>query len=175
MLALYPKARFVPADRTNYKAEIRDSFSKIIVHITDGHGEADAVAEMWQQPNHKSSAHFVIGQDGTVIQAVALNDVAWHAHSQNGTSVGIEHCARSPHELGPSDLGLPLSDAQYQASAELVAWLCNEVNLPVDRDHIQGHAEADPQTTHEDCPEGVCGGWDWDRYMELIDGFLNQT
>ena len=161
----YTPATFVAADGSNYRTANRKSIDLIVIHITDGRGRARAVAEMWQEPGHKSSAHFVIGQDGEVIQAVRVKDIAWHAHSCNKTSVGIEHCARTPGELGKADAGLPLSSEQYAASAKLVAFLCHKYDLPVDRDHIKGHCEADPDTSHEDCPNSI---FDWAQYMSLV-------
>jgi len=161
-----PGTTLVLAHPTNYRAADRITFERIVIHVTDGHANAMPVAEMWQEPNHKSSAHFVVGQDGVVLQAVLLRNVAYHAHAANTTSVGIEHCARTPKELGPNDPGLPPSDAQYAASARLVAWLCKAAALPVDQTTIQGHAEIDPVTTHRECPLGA--GWDWQRYMQLV-------
>lgn len=155
----------VPADPTNYRAGERDSYSKVVIHVTDGHADPRPVAEMWQQAHHGSSAHFVVGQDGTILQTVHLVDIAYHAHAANAYSVGIEHCARSPGELGSTDPGLPVSDAQYQASARLVAYLCRAAGLEPTRDTIRGHCEIDLQTTHQDCPNKI---WDWGRYMQLV-------
>jgi N-acetyl-anhydromuramyl-L-alanine amidase AmpD len=150
----YPGALWIPAHITNFRATGRTSFSRIVIHCTDGRPLALPVAQMWQEPNHKSSAHFVVGQDGTVIQAVRTLDVAFHAHHASDDSIGIEHCARTPGELSPSDPGLPPNSVQLQASARLCAWLLKGAGLPADRTTIVGHAEADPQTTHTKCPEG---------------------
>lgn len=168
----YPGAILVAADNTNYRTASRPTFTLVVVHCTDGHGDPVATAQMWQTPRHGSSAHFVVGQDGTVVQAVALKDVAWHAHAANGVAVGVEHCARTPGELGPSDAGLPYSEAQLQASARLVAWLLNRAGLPCDRQHVMGHAEADPETSHTKCPTGP--GFDWGVYMGLVDAELTK-
>src|SRR5262249_43110446 len=61
--------------------------------------------------------------------------------------------------------GLRPTEDEYKASAALVAWLCAQYGLPIDRDHILGHSEADPKTSHTDCPNAV---WDWDHYMDLV-------
>ncbi len=166
MIEHYPGAIWVPAHSSNYRPADRLGFSRIVIHCTDGRPHADPVAKMWQEPKHGSSAHFVIGQDGKVIQAVSLADVAYHAHGANSASCGIEHCARTPGELSKEDPGLPPSEAQYAASAALVAWLCGAFRLKANRQTIQGHAEADPATTHTRCPDGC--GWDWARYMALL-------
>jgi N-acetyl-anhydromuramyl-L-alanine amidase AmpD len=165
MMADYPLAKFMPAHSTNYRKSGREKPHRIVCHITDGHEHAEPVAEMWQQPHHGSSAHFVIGQDGTVIQSVTIADIAWHAHEANADSIGIEHCARTPHELGKSDPGLPPSDALYRASARLVAWLCHAYGIMPSRVAIVGHNEADKTTTHALCPTG---NWDWARYMGMV-------
>lgn len=168
MAADYPSAIWLPAHSTNYRQGRTQHASLIVIHVTDGHERAQPVAEMWQEPNHKSSAHFVVGQQGEVFQAVRLVDTAWHAHTVNSLSVGVEHSARTPGELGPNDPGLPPSDALYAASAKLVAWLCVQLGVPPSRVAIMGHAEADGATTHADCPNGC--GWDWPRYMALVMG-----
>jgi N-acetyl-anhydromuramyl-L-alanine amidase AmpD len=167
----YPKAQRILADASNFRAcwPKRTIFAQIICHVTDGHEHAQPVAEMWQEYKHGSSAHAVIGQDGTVIQAVDFGDIAWHAHDANALSLGVEHCARTPGELGKADPGLALSEPQLMASAALVAWLCRMAGLPIDRAHILGHAEADPKTTHKGCPTSVLGGWNWDDYIARVE------
>jgi N-acetyl-anhydromuramyl-L-alanine amidase AmpD len=145
----------------------------IVFHITDGGPAAENTAEYFSTTDTQASAHFVIGQDGTVIQCVAMDDIAWHAHGANRTSIGIEHCARSPaHLLSPAeqakwgfdDEGLPLSEAQLQASAALVTWLCKRYDLDPST-QVLGHTDADKQTDHTDCPYGQ---FNRDEYIALI-------
>lgn len=162
----YPDAIFLPADPTNYRVANRDHVALIVIHCTDGHEHAQPVAEMWREPKHGSSAHFVVGQQGEVYQSVPVCHIAWHAHAANSYSVGIEHCARTPGELGKDDPGLPPSDELYAASARLVAWLCARLGVQPSRVTIVGHSEADATTTHRRCPRGC--GWDWQRYMTLV-------
>jgi len=167
----YPgAARFEPANKGNYKAVSGTrTINRIVIHITDGQPKLNGTVGWFQNPSARVSAHYIIGQDGEVVQMVKHNDIAWHASSANSDSIGIEHVARSPHEwdkkLGHTDPGLMPTEQQYCASAALVSWLCSQFNLPVDRTHILGHNEADPKTTHTDCPTGV---WDWDHYMDLV-------
>lgn len=186
MINVYPNTKQIPADPTNYRACFpkRATYALIVLHITDGHERALPVAQMFatpkaeRKPPKASSAHFVIDQDGTIIQCVDLGDVAYHASEVNAISVGIEHCARTPKEFGPNDPGLPLTDAQYAASTALVAWLCRVSGLPPDRAHIKGHAEASPKDNHDDCPTGQL---DWPKYMNrlqqelLVTGLTGQS
>jgi N-acetyl-anhydromuramyl-L-alanine amidase AmpD len=167
MTSEYSLATWVGADSSNYRAGRARPVDKIVIHITSGHANAYPVAKMWQEPGHGTSAHFVIGQDSTVIQCVRLIDTAQHAHDANSSSIGIEHCAREPNEpsFPKGDLGLPPTDAQYHASAELVATLLQRFKIPCDRKHVLGHAEADPKTTHSKCPTGA---WDWSKYWPMV-------
>lgn len=165
--AEYHEADWVAADPSNFRALARSlsEVRAIVIHVTDGRADPYPVAEMWREPKHGSSAHFVVGQGGRVIQAVRLCDAAFHAHTANRTTVGVEHCARTPKELGLTDPGMMPTRIQYDASARLVAWLCALLGLPPDRKHILGHHEADPKTTHDRCPDGA---WDWAVYMPLV-------
>lgn len=174
MNAEIPGCLFVQAHSSRYRqrpqAQQNGPYDLILIHITDGHGIAQDTAEDWQKPGG-TSAHIAVGRDRATgeiiaIQAVPLRFAAQHAHDCNPHSVGIEHGCRSPGELGPHDPGLPPTDALYQKSATIVAYLLKAAGLPPDRKHVQGHKEADPKTTHDDCPDGC--GWDWDKYMTMV-------
>ena len=150
--------RFEPADSSNYRAvSTARTIDKIVIHITDGRANINGPISWFKNPTANVSAHYVIGQDGEIVQMVAHNDVAWHAGSANGTSIGIEHVANT-HGLNPTA-------AQMCASAALVTWLCDQYGIPADRTHILGHADADTRTTHRACPNAV---WDWNYYMDMI-------
>ena len=162
----YPLAKWQPAASSAFRKGTPDRAVDLIVcHITSGHAAAEGTASMFATAGCRTSAHFVIGQDGTILQCVGLDDVAQHAHDANGHSVGIEHCAREPREFGPTDAGMALTDPQIAASVALVEWLCDRYGLPLDRAHVKGHAEADPKTTHAGCPEAVYLGWPWERWI----------
>jgi hypothetical protein len=52
---------------------------------------------------------------------------------------------------------------QYRASARLAAWLCRRSLIPIDRNHIIGHAEV-PGADHTD-PGRY---WNWPLYLQLV-------
>ena len=164
----YPEAAFfAPAASSNYRRWTDRSprmVSLIVIHITDGQEKIQGPIEHFQKPGLQASAHYIVGRDGQVVQMIRHKDIAWHATSANATSIGIEHCARSPKQLGPDDPGLPVTPAQYQASAKLVRFLCQQFGVPIDRTHIKGHCEA-AKTTQEGCPNRI---WDWNLYMRLL-------
>src|SRR5579872_7376945 len=145
MTAEIPNVLWVPADPSRFHtraSSMRGLYDLVIIHITDGHGVAMDTATSWQTPG-STSAHFVVGQDGTAIQCVPLRCAAQHAHDLNSHSVGIEHGCRTPGELGPNDQGLPPNDVLYQKSAFITAYLLKAAGLPPTRDYVKGHKEAD--------------------------------
>jgi N-acetyl-anhydromuramyl-L-alanine amidase AmpD len=158
-------SRFAPAHAGNYRRSAGPrTISRIVVHITDGGARIGGTIAWFQNPDARVSAHYVIGQDGEIVQMVRHDDVAWHAGGANRDSIGIEHVANTR--------GLAPTTAQYAASARLVSWLCNRYGIPVDRTHVLGHAEADPRTTHTGCPNAV---WDWEAYMNMVQNPPAQT
>ena len=183
MIAEVPNAIFVPAHPNRFRQrpaveQGQSPYDLVVIHITSGHAEALDTASMWQkQPSPRgmlgTSAHFVVGQDGKVIQCVYLRYAAQHAHVVNGRSVGVEHAVREPGEFGPHDPGMPPTPELYAASAQLVARLLKAAGLPVQKGAtIMGHAEADQLTAHSGCPDA--GPWDWEHYLELVQAAYDQ-
>ncbi|GAB2507530.1 N-acetylmuramoyl-L-alanine amidase [Lysobacter humi (ex Lee et al. 2017)] len=171
----YPGAsRFVPAHSRNFRAGRRRGavIDRIVIHITAGGPRIDGTIAWFQDGERRdrttgrqagpSSAHYIVGRDGEVVQMVRDADTAYHASSANSRSIGIEHNANKPYRLNRRDL--PPTMEQYQASAHLVAWLCAQHGIPADREHIVGHIEATPADNH-DCPSSY---WDWDTYMQCV-------
>lgn len=170
----YPRAtQFLPARTGHFRvpASAR-TISKIVIHITDGTTLSGATGWFQSAGNTgQTSAHYVVGQDGTVVQMVRHEDIAHHAGTANPISIGIEHVALSPagaaslsKQTGKKYRPLYPTDDQYRASADLVVWLCETLGIPVDRDHIVGHSEA-AKTSHSGCPNSV---WDWFKYEGLL-------
>ena len=141
---------------------------RVVVHITDGGRSIEGPIAWFRNPVKADgsplpvSAHYIVGLDGEVVQMVRHADVAYHAGRANADSIGIEHCARPDR---PGRPGIHPTPVQYAASAALVRWLCERHGIPMDRDHILGHAEADTATRHTGCPDAV---WRWDRFMERV-------
>jgi N-acetyl-anhydromuramyl-L-alanine amidase AmpD len=144
---LYPKAVWEPLTDHSAPGSLAQR-QLIVLHITDG-STAEGAIETFRTSVHPNrvSAHFVIDRDGTVIQLVDINDTAWHASEVNSISVGIEHVA-VPETL-------MATEAQYSASAALVAWLCGQMEIPCDRNHVKTHNEASPQDGHVLCCTGA--------------------
>jgi N-acetyl-anhydromuramyl-L-alanine amidase AmpD len=163
-LSEYPgAARFVSAAPTNYRARPAPpalgsrAITRIITHITDGGANINGTISWFKNPAAKVSAHYIVGQDGEVVQMVLHKDVAWHAGAANSNSIGIEHVANTR--------GLLVTEVEYEASADLVRWLCTLFKIPMDRAHVLGHCEVDKATSHRGCPNAV---WGWEQYMTML-------
>ena len=141
-----------------------ESIDKIVVHVTEG---AFWGSVRWlQSPRAHASSHYIVARNGRIVQLVHLSDIAWHAGNWkvNSHSVGIEH---EGYTYGPEGF----TDAQYQSSARLAAWIARRSLMPIDRKHIIGHAEVP-------APGGGRGGsshhtdpgphWNWRRYLQLV-------
>ncbi len=168
----YPEAEaFIPAQHFRPgSGRAPRAISQIVIHVTAGQADYRRTVKYFQHPTRHSeplcvSAHYVIGQGGEVVQMVRHDDVAFHARSANARSIGIEHVARPPGEWSASDEGLFPTPQEYLASARLVHFLCRRYGLPLDRAHILGHVEADPETSHTNCPDGA---WNWDYFMGVL-------
>jgi N-acetyl-anhydromuramyl-L-alanine amidase AmpD len=123
------------------------SVDRIVLHVTEGSFWGSV---RWLR-NHRShgSSHYVISRGGDIVQLVSTSDVAWHAGNRwvNLHSIGIEH-------EGFTRRG-GFTQAQYEASAKLVAYLAARAGMPVDRRHVIGHDEVpNPSGPHGRRPPG---------------------
>lgn len=163
----FPGAVWIPAHSDRYRVRYSRAIEEIVLHITEGGTDkaevtaknAFGIAKYQYRGKWKvQAAHYVIGRDGTVVQCVRHKDIAYHAGTANEWSIGIEHNTRTGKDN-------TLTDAQYLKSAELVTWLCKLLAIPIDRNYIIGHSEADANTTHSRCPGRVL---DWKTYMAAL-------
>lgn len=152
----YPlAAAFIPADASNYTANGIVSYDYVVVHTMQGY-YAGSIS-WFQNPAANVSAHYCMrAEDGELTQMVRHQDRAWHVGSSNSYALGIEH------EGFVDDASWYTWEA-YLSSARLARWLCEEYQIPVDRDHIVGHVELPAQTHTDPGPN-----WDWDLYMALV-------
>ncbi|MFF7014866.1 MULTISPECIES: peptidoglycan recognition family protein [Streptomyces] len=155
----YAAATWVAASEANWRrADRPDDFriDRVIIHVTQG--SFDSAVRVFQDPAHRAATHYIVGQDGRVVQMIRELDVAYQAgnRSYNERAVGIEH-------EGFVDRPKDLTRAMYESSARLTASICGRYDIPIDREHIIGHVEV-PGTDHTDPGPH----WDWDRYLKLV-------
>ena len=160
----YVGATWRPAYGGNYSGGFdreRDAnIYRLVVHVAQG--TVAGTVSWFQDSRSNVSAHYVVGDRGTVVQCVRHEDVAWHAGNwtYNKHSIGIEHG-------GYADNRNTWTSAKYAASARLAAYCCRRHRIPVNRRYIVGHNEV-PGSTHY-CPGRY---FDYTRYLNLIRSYL---
>jgi N-acetyl-anhydromuramyl-L-alanine amidase AmpD len=142
----------------------------IVIHDTEGRFIGSI--RTLQNPRTDGSAHFVVSRLGQIVQLVPVGDVAWHSGNAywNLHSIGIEHEGWVGRRA--------YTEAEYRASAQLVAYLAHRWGVPLDRRHIIGHNEV-PNPNHPGRFGGVSGHtdpgryWNWGHYMYLVRYFTS--
>jgi hypothetical protein len=114
--------------------------TSIVQHYTTSRS-IDGTISHFLSPSSRVSSHYIIAQDGKIVQIVKDSDKAWHCLGFNANSIGIEHSAE------PGD---PLTDKQSASSARLVNWLVKEYGISKDR--IYGHRWNPDNPGGTDCP-----------------------
>lgn len=123
--------RFIGArnyTRTAIDREVR----LLVVHsmeTTERPRIAEDIALSWaREDSPEASCHFLVDAN-EAIQAVRLNDVAWHARGSNDNSVGIEHAGRASQT--DAEWRDDYSMAVLRRSALVAAFVCRRYTLPV--------------------------------------------
>ncbi len=140
-----------------------------ITHITIHHSAAPANLEVeriakWHVEHHKWPGigyHFYITPDGTIYQTNHLTTMSNHVYMNNAYTVGI--CV-----AGNFSTSLP-TPAQIDAAARLVAWLMQELNIPLE--NVKGHKEFPKNTTQ-------CPGVKWleqERWKDMLLARIRQV
>jgi hypothetical protein len=157
-----------PAAWSNYSHRFRPASAVrlIVVHATEG--SFTGTVRWFRNRKARVSSNYVVGRDAELAHMVPDSRVAWHAGNSwvNYHSIGVEH-------EGLTHVDGTFTDAEYRASARLVASLLRRYRLPADRAHVIGHAQV-PDPYHR----GQYGGyshhsdpgayWDWPRYMAYV-------
>ena len=162
-MATEPSTIWYPAYSGNYTTANRPGSHPvdwIIVHVTQG--SWSSALNWFQNPSAGVSAHFTIrSSDGAIGQSLSERNIGYHAGNwtYNQRSVGIEH---EGYVSNPAWF----TDAMYDSSARLTAFLCQEYGIPVNRDHIIGHNEV-PGATHTDPGQH----WWWREFMRRVRSF----
>ena len=139
----------------------REATDMIVLHHTGNPSDDDlSAAEI--DASHKGQGwtcigyHYVIRKDGTVEQGRPHWTVGAHAYGENAHTIGIHVCGNF-EEAEPTD-------EQIESLAMLLANLCTDYGLMIDRDHIVGHRELMPT---------ACPGANLYEMMDTIVGKAN--
>ncbi len=138
---------------------------RVVIHTAQGTLNGTAAWFATAGRNPATSAHYIIGEQGEIIQCVPDDMCAIHCGTPlekgwNDRSIGIEHA-------GFVDDGHPPSESMLAASAKVTAIMCRKFGIPMDRQHIIGHVEVphDPAKPFHTDPGHE---WPWSRYMDLV-------
>ncbi|MDX3357844.1 N-acetylmuramoyl-L-alanine amidase [Streptomyces sp. ME01-24h] len=160
---------FVPAASSNGQVSDRPAngirVDTIVIHDIEGSYES-AIAT-FQAPGSSTASHYVMrSSDGAVTQMMPTKDIAFHAgnYSANMHSIGIEHEGYAAHGADW------YTEAQYEATAELVKYLAARFDIPLDRQHVIGHDNVvGPSSSLVSGMHWDPGtAWDWEHFMTLL-------
>jgi N-acetylmuramoyl-L-alanine amidase len=115
-----------------------------VLHYTEMES-AEAALDRLTDPEAKVSAHYLIGEDGEVVQLVSEDKRAWHAGASfwrghrdvNSTSIGIE-LQHPGHALGYRKF----AEAQIDALVPLLNRIVRTHDIP--RANVVGHSDVAP-------------------------------
>ena len=135
--------------------------AQIVIHHT-GNPMDDDLSAAEIDASHKAQGwtcigyHYVVRKDGTVEQGRPHWMVGAHAYGHNSHTIGIHVC-------GNFEIGEP-TDEQIESLAMLLANLCADYSLPIDRYTIVGHRELMPT---------ACPGRNLYEMMDTVVGKAN--
>lgn len=136
----------------------RDITDMIVIHHTGNPTDDDLSAEEINE-SHQAQGwvgigyHYVIRKDGMVELGRPEWAVGAHAYGENSHTIGVHVC-------GNFEIGEPTA-AQIESLAMLLANICNDYDLPIDRESIVGHRELMPT---------ACPGTNLYKQLDMIVG-----
>ena len=163
----YSGATWKPAPDSNFTNGRSATVELLVIHTCAGawSGCWGWLTTPYPSNPYKTSAHYVVKEDGTQIYAlVDESDTAhhvgkpWKGLPTNSRSVGIEHAGFSYQG------GNVWSAGQVTASAKLSCDIVKRNRIIRDRDHIIGHYQPDPVNRASD--PGT--DFPWAAYMASI-------
>lgn len=133
-----------PYSRTGTKREhVRD----IVIHYVANPGTSakqnrnyfEGLKDQSGSKTVSASSHYIIGSDGTILQCIPLDEVAYGNYPRNDDTVSIECC--HPDSDGR------FTDATIKSLIRLTGWLCRELSL--NEKHIIRHYDV----SGKNCPK----------------------
>ncbi len=114
----------------NFNKQENRSINGIVLHTTEGSGLG---AEEWlTKPESKASAHYLIMENGDIVQLVDDSNIAWHCRNYNPNTIGIEFAGYH---------NKPLNQTQIDRGKSLVSYLCDKYRLS--KKDVHAHSELD--------------------------------
>jgi hypothetical protein len=142
----------------------------IVIHNTEG--DWDTALDLVTDPTYLAWHYTLRSSDGHIAQHLNNKNVGWQAGNWyvNMHSIGLEH------EGIAAEGATWFTESMYRTSAELVKYLGEKYDVPLDRAHIIGHDQvpgvdaAHVRGMHWDTGPF----WDWEHYMSLMGAPIEQ-
>ena len=160
-----PDMKWVPS--ANFSSRGGADIDAIVLHHTASNDEAGDLATLTKKGTDVS-AHYLIGQDGTIYHLVDDKMAAWHAGvsslhgdkspSVNARSIGIEITNDGSGKT-------PFTEAQYKALEKLVPYLAKTYDVPMK--NILGHKDVAPGRKVD-----PASNFNWDRIRRATDAVI---
>lgn len=150
----------------------RDAINVSYIVIHDTEEDYNTTVSIFQNPAKYVSSHYVVNPDGSIVQMVRTQDIAWHG----GNSYVYDHAIGIEHVGFALEGATAYTDAMYRSSARLVQYLSELYNIPLNRAHIIGHDEIPGRLPHHQASMHWDPGpfWNWGYYMQLLGAALKQ-
>lgn len=104
----------------NFSSRKGTKIDLVVCH--DCEGSYAGSINWFREPKSQVSAHLILREDGgEVTQMVPFEMKAWHAVAFNSRSIGLEMAGFAAKGF---------ADAEWQAAANVVAWLLHQYGLP---------------------------------------------
>ena len=153
--------RLLPMNPYSRPGTPLEAVNGVVVHYTGNPGTTAAqnrsyFANLAVTHETYASSQFLIDMDGTVIQCVPVNEVAYCSSQRNNDTLSIEVC--HPDETGA------FTDASLAALTDLVQWACDTYDL--ERDQILRHYDVTGKVCpkyYVDYPEA------WEDFLDTLD------
>ena len=153
--------RLLPLNPYSRPGTPLEAVNGVVVHYTGNPGTTAAqnrsyFANLAVTHETYASSQFLIDLDGTVIQCVPVNEVAYCSSQRNNDTLSIEVC--HPDETGA------FTDASLAALTDLVQWACDTYDL--ERDQILRHYDVTGKVCpkyYVDYPEA------WEDFLDTLD------
>lgn len=121
--------RFLTKNVNSRPGIVLDKVKGIVVHYTANPGtDAEANRNYFEsrkdcadESSNKVSSHYIIGLDGTIIQCIPENEIAYASNNRNADTISIECC--HPKKGGK------FTTETYQSLLHLTAYLCDKYEI----------------------------------------------
>lgn len=131
---------FIDKDGHSRTGWALDGVKDIVVHYVANPGSSAADNRSYfNSPSSTTSAHFIVGLQGEIIQCVPMDEQSSASNQRNPDTISIEVC----HPDSTGEFSIPT----YNALVKLLVWLCQEFRL--DEDNIIRHYDI----TGKNCPK----------------------